>query len=98
MFDTNEFLKTAAVKYNNVKAMVECKDGFKVSVQASAFHYSKPREDGAEYYSHVELGYPSMVPPDYILDFADDALNPCYTVYQFVPVELVNKMIDLHNQ
>lgn len=34
-----------------------CADGFRMSVQASARHFSTPRVNGAEYYSHVEVAY-----------------------------------------
>lgn len=32
----------------------------KVSIQASAGHYSTPREDGLSVYKEVELGYPNF--------------------------------------
>jgi hypothetical protein len=97
MFDINEYFKTAT-KNGFVFEPVECKDGFKVSIQASHSHYCTPRKDDAEYYTHVELGFPNMIPPDYILEYAEDEEYPTDTVYAYVPVELVNQMIDLHNQ
>ena len=38
---------------------VVCADGFSMSVQASETHYCSPREDGAEKYTAVEVGYPT---------------------------------------
>lgn len=36
-----------------------CKDGYSISVQASSFHYCKPRLDGIQDYESVELGFPA---------------------------------------
>ena len=44
---------------------VVCADGFSMSVQASETHYCSPREDGAEKYTAVEVGYPN--PPEPLL-------------------------------
>lgn len=60
-----------------------------VSIQASKSHYSTPRSDNVERYTHVELGYPSETPPDYILEYAEDPDNPTETVYPHVPIEKV---------
>jgi len=76
-------------------AKVRCKDGFTVSVQASKFHYCTPREDRGPY-SHVELGFPSAEPPPYVLAYAENQEIPTGTVYGYVPVELVEQMIEEH--
>ncbi len=72
-----------------------CKDGFSVSVQASSFHYCCPRVDGAERYEAVELGFPSDEDP-IIMDYAEDYSDPTGTVYGFVPVSVVNELIEKH--
>jgi len=46
-------------------------------------------------YETVEIGYPSSVEPD-ILDFADGADDPTDTVYGYVPVEIVDKVLEKH--
>ena len=74
---------------------VKCVDGFTISVQASSGHYCQPRETGAYEYHMVECGYPSQV-PDFILEYAEDSERPTDTVYGYVPVELVNKLINSH--
>ena len=38
---------------------VVCKDGFTMSVQASAYHYCTPRINHSEGYLEVEIGFPS---------------------------------------
>ena len=45
---------------------VVCADGFSMSVQASETHYCSPREDGAEKYTAVEVGYPNPPEPQFI--------------------------------
>ncbi len=60
-----------------------------VSIQAGATNYSTPRSNNTGRYTHVELGFPSETPPDYIMNYADDPSNPTETVYAYVPIELV---------
>ena len=72
-----------------------CADGLRVSVQASECHYSLPRGEKGPY-SHVELGYPSEIPPEDILEYAEDREDPFGTVYPYVPIELVYKWLQAH--
>ncbi len=72
-----------------------CADGLVVSVQAGAYLYSTPRADKGPY-THVELGFPSQVPPDYILEYAEEPDNPTGTVYPYTPVELVYRWFAEH--
>lgn len=74
---------------------VKCKDGFRVSVQASECHYCSPRNNIGPW-TQVELGFPSSAPEFGIMDFVEDPENPTGTVYGYVPVDLVNKLIDFH--
>ena len=71
-----------------------CKDGFTMSVQASETHYSEPK-GFADEYSEVEIGYPSNM-ENLIMDYCEDHQDPCGTVYGYVPVELVDRVIDKH--
>ena len=74
---------------------VVCADGFSMSVQASETHYCSPREDGAEKYTAVEVGYPN--PPERLLMYlAEDQDAPTMTVYPFVPAQLVALVIAKH--
>lgn len=72
-----------------------CKDGYSVSVQASRWHYCTPRIDGASEYDSVELGFPNMV-DDLIYDYAEDCDDLTKTVYGYVPVYIVNELIEKH--
>ena len=99
-FNFNEYAKEACnIKYERgsfrVLNPVVCADGFSISVQASSRHYCQPRETGAYGYHLVECGYPSQA-PEFILQYAEDSEQPTETVYGYVPVDLVNKLIDSH--
>lgn len=68
------------------------KDGYKInqhhlSIQASEYHYCLPRENVKEY-THVEIGFPSFEFSEaFINKYADDPMEPCDTVYGYVPIE-----------
>ena len=81
--------------------LVVCKDGFVMSVQCGQSLYSSPR-DVAKRYSEVEIGFPSA-PESLIAEYADDweierddDPKLCETVYGYVPVKLVNKVLKKH--
>ena len=104
--NTNEFLKkfysaklvglgARAVTVQDIRPWAVCADGFAISIQASQYHYCTPREDGQIDYKQVELGYPSKE-EEMILDFAEDPDDPTSTVYGYVPVEVVDKMLEKH--
>lgn len=78
---------------------VVCKDGFTISIQASDYHYCTPREtfrprDGKTY-SSVELGFPSME-DDLITYYAEDDDDYTKTVYGWVPISIVEQLIEKH--
>jgi hypothetical protein len=78
-----------------VRDRLVCNDGFSVSVQGGTeFHYCLPRMHTNEY-EYVELGFPSE-PSDLILQFAEDSKHPERTVYGFVPIEIVEQLIQSH--
>lgn len=72
-----------------------CNDGYSISVQASGFHYCKPRLNGIHDYESVELGYPSEV-DELIKEYAEDDLDYTETVYGYVPIEIVEEIINKH--
>ena len=90
----NEFLQETNYFGYGGRPRVHCADGFSVSVQASQFHYCRPRIDNADKYEAVELGYPSAA-DDLITDYAEDCAYTD-TVYGYVPVEIVHKLIEKH--
>lgn len=100
-----------AVDYSTVKAFLEstynskerfpvrpsviCNDGFTVSIQGGDdFHYCTPHKRANEYET-VELGYPSESDP-LIMEYAEDPAIPTKTVYGFVPLDVVEKLIAKH--
>lgn len=99
---TNEWLqKTRKVvtgrgfDFEEVRPRVVCADGYSVSIQANKFTYCSPRIDGAAHYDEVELGYPSAEDP-LINDYAEDSEYYTETVYAYVPVEIVDKLLEKH--
>lgn len=73
---------------------IKCKDGFTISVQASHGAYCSPRLNIAEW-TAVECGFPSAE-PEFIMDYCEDSDDPTGTVYGYVPIGLVEKLIELH--
>ena len=73
---------------------ITCKDGFSVSIQASARHYCRPRTDEGPW-THVELGFPNQGDP-MIEPYAEGADGPRHTVYPCVPIDLVERLIESH--
>lgn len=101
MDKVNEFLKHNFKEYRVHDELIAektrrliCKDGFSISVQASKLHYCEPRKDKAWPYNSVELGFPSEL-DDLIEEFAEDD-DTTDTVYPYVPIEIVNKLIEKH--
>ena len=73
---------------------IKCADGFTLSVQASNFHYCTPREDSGPYLE-VEIGFPSAK-EDLIMEYAEDENDPTDTVYGWVPIDIVEQVIENH--
>ena len=71
-----------------------CNDGYSISVQASEFHYCEPRCNGMQDYESVELGYPS-IEDELINEYAEDEPYT-ETVYGYVPIEIVEELINKH--
>lgn len=84
-----------AGKGSPMRSNAKCADGFEVSIQASSYHYSAPRDNSGVYFE-VELGFPTSEPTPEIMRFAEDRDNPTDTVYGYVPIELVDALIELH--
>ena len=102
MFDINEWLRETRKLHTSrngsiiedLSPVLNCKDGYSISVQASRIHYCSPRISGADNYESVELGFPNVEDP-LINEYAEDS-NYTNTVYGYVPVEVVNKLIEKH--
>ena len=78
---------------------VICNDDFEFSCQASSSHYSEPRGI-ADYYSQVEIGFPSLndrLIEKYREDYGwEDDCGLTNPVYPYVPVEVVDQLIEFH--
>ena len=77
-----------------------CEDGFSMSVQVGYSLYSTPKKI-AKRYSAVEIGYPSE-PEELIKEYAEfapfdeDTTDYTDTVYPYVPVKIVDKVLKKH--
>ena len=66
-----------------------------MSVQANEGAYCPPREDGADSYTHAEVGYPNLV-EELLLPYAEDPDNPRGTVYGWVPAHIITIVCAKH--
>jgi hypothetical protein len=78
--------KTVATKTSFVKPAIVCNDGYSFSCQGSYYHYCAPKEDVSEY-TEMELGG---------WDLEDIDRYDSGGIAAYVPVELIQKMIDTH--
>ena len=76
---------------------VVCADGYKVSIQASEYHYCIPRINDAEEYGACELGFPNQ-PDELINEYAEYAEESEYTntVYAYVPAKVIQALLEKH--
>ena len=79
---------------------IVCEDGFTMSVQVGYSLYSTPKKV-AKRYSAVEIGFPSE-PEELIKEYAEfapfdeDTTDYTDTVYPYVPVKIVDKVLKKH--
>lgn len=97
--DINTFIRNYRGQY--LCPRVVCADGFSISIQAGSGHYCSPRVDelvANTQYTHVELGFPSHFEKieEILLDYCEDKDCPTGTVYGYVPVEVVQEVLDKH--
>ena len=81
---------------------IVCSDGFKMSVQVGFTLYSTPKKV-AKRYSAVEIGFPSEHEPlieefaeTFYKDDGEDVTDYTDTVYPYVPVKIVDKVLKKH--
>jgi len=79
-----------------------CSDGFEMSVQVGSSLYSTPKKV-AKRYSAVEIGFPSVHEPlieefaeTFYKDDGEDVTDYTDTVYPYVPVKIVDKVLKKH--
>ena len=73
--------------HKDLAPIVQCKDGTTLSVQASQYHYSTPRED---YGPYTEVEVWKATAPVTEFDYSDDDPSA------YVPIEQVVQFIDNH--
>jgi hypothetical protein len=71
MITLNEFLRETREshdgvfrEYQKTRPRIVCKNGVSLSVQAGEYLYSTPRTNHASFYATVEVGFPSVRPPE----------------------------------
>jgi len=77
---------------------IVCKDGFKMSVQASEYTYCTPRIDNAQRYEAVEVGFPSRH-EELLMPFIDgyaDMASSTNSVYGYVPAQVIVDVVAKH--
>ena len=94
-----DFLKDINnIKFKSTNSIIRnhfiCKDGFKISIQASMMHYCWPKInlDNGEY-ECVEV---ACLPQEELEEFYLDKMDAIY-IYEFVPIEEVENLINKHN-
>lgn len=92
----SDFLKetNGFAENHTPRPRVRCKDGFNISIQAGQYLYSNP-SFVSDSYLKVELGFPSEADP-LIIEYAEDPDDPTGTVYGYVPIHLVDKLLHKH--
>jgi hypothetical protein len=78
-----------------IRKRIECADGATVSIQATRYSYCTPRNDVGPY-THIEAGFPSVLPPGSWMEYCEDGDKPLDTVYGYMPVACVKEFIDVH--
>lgn len=83
----------------HVRDAVRCADGFTISVQGGTWHhYCTPRSEHGQFtsaYDEVECGFPSEA-EELLFNYAEDPSDLTGTVYAYVPIELVEEVIQKH--
>ena len=86
------------ITMKEIAPQIECVDGTKLSVQASHYHYSTPRDNTGPY-TEVEVAFPTVEPPESWARHFDgdwDSGDRTGSVYGYVPIELVREYIEAH--
>lgn len=102
-FNLNDFLADPKNLRNEIKLPagtlrfrqpIRCADGLDFSVQANSTAYCTPRTDDGPY-TAVEVGFPSQRVEE-LMEYAEDPERPTRTVYGWVPVEVVERIVEAH--
>lgn len=91
---TLETQMVANTRIRKPRPRVYCKDGFSISIQANCHAYCTPRVNDLVEYEKVELGFPNKI--DELIEPYSEDPGRTGTVYGYVPVELVEQLLELH--
>lgn len=86
---------TGGYTFQRIREKAKCVSGLEISIQASDGHYCTPRVTDAPLYTHVEVGFPPYRIAQ-LMAFAEDREKPTETVYGWVPIHIMNDIIDAH--
>jgi hypothetical protein len=75
---------------------IACADGFSLSVQVHSGAYCSPRDGIGPDWISAEIGFPSEKPTPEVMAYAESPDEPTETVYGYVPIELIDALIDAH--
>ena len=79
-----------------VRPHIFCEDGFKMSVRAGCGLHSTPRKNlESGDYTACEVGFPSCE-EELLMQYAEDPTEPTESVYAYVPVEVIEQVIEKH--
>ena len=80
-----------------IRPHIFCEDGFEMSVQAGSGSYSAPREDlESGEYTACEVSFPNRK-EELLMPYAEeDPETPTDSVYAYVPVEVIEQIIEKH--
>ena len=95
---TQDIERISGFEIKRTAPHITCGDGTTLSVQAGEYLYCSPRQNRGPY-SKVEVGYPSVAPPETWAQYFDGDWSPeaaCGSVYGYIPVELVREFILAH--
>ena len=92
--------ETYELVYGGVYALrhhIFCEDGFEMSVQAGSGSYSAPIEDlESGEYTACEVGFPNRK-EELLMPYAvEDPETPTDSIYAYVPVEVIEQIIEKH--
>jgi hypothetical protein len=95
-----EHLEGTTLRMRKPLPRMICKDNkLKLSVQSGEHLYSRPRKDGAKTWTHVEVGFPTVSPPESWSKYFDgdwEDEDHREGVYAYVPIEMVVEFINDH--
>jgi hypothetical protein len=92
MFNLNLHFANPDNRNGRLFKRITCANGLSFSAQANEGAYCAPRQDQGPW-TLVEIGFPSEKVDD-IMGFAENHTDPTGTVYGYVPVEIVEAVVE----